>query len=269
VRAYVFDDDHHKSFAIGRSLIGQVLEGSRKNDAAHSTYKEKDSPDLLSLEIYPLHEPVDLLKLEIFFRELRSLYNIILIGNEKIPILSTVELDKCISEDKSIPSEYQLRLSAIDRGSIFVSLSSASRKSLKRLADIFDKGATAKLAAEIAESGKAELDLSISQEVRAETARRVALEQEALSAKSIAETYSSWRREVRSNLKLFNDLISEVSDPVIRQHLIEKKDQALKAIVEQRLMPIVRNIPRQGLAGEEQALDALDTPLALPPARSP
>jgi hypothetical protein len=48
---------------------------------------------------------------------------------------------------------------------------------------MFNKGVTAKLAAEIAESGKAELDLSIAQEVRAETARRVALEQEALSAK--------------------------------------------------------------------------------------
>jgi hypothetical protein len=136
---------------------------------------------------------------------------------------------------------------------------------LQYVSHLFEMGASAKLANELAQAGKTELDLSISQELREETRRKLALEANALSAASIGKTYDTWRKDVRANMKLFNDLIKEISDPQIQKVLLDKKDQAIIGLVEQQLMPIVRNVPRAAFAGEVEALSREPPPIALPP----
>lgn len=262
VHAYVLEDNT-PTFVLGRELVNQLLEAQGLPPGpTHPFYEKKYSSEDLVIEIHPVERKPTLLNLQYFFRALRQLYVVILISTDPMWARSVREVGSYLDSDDLLPPSVRLRISEIDQGSIVIALASASKKSLQYLGNVFQKRTTANLKREIAESGQAELEFAISKEIRPHTARARAREQDALAAKSISKTYDVWRKEARSRVALFNDLIAEVSDPSARKLLVSRKDQALLTIAEQQLMLFVRNLPGSDFPDEPR-------PSASPPPELP
>lgn len=208
------------------------------------TSKQKDDPDALSLELYPIKKPFDVRYLENFLRLQRRLYNILLIASGEIEVEDETQLSSIIDDDKMIPEDLRLKVSWIDSGSIWVSLTSGSERVLQLLSTLFEVSATAELEylkfrTEKQVTGRVE----VSQNTRENTLLSILEEQEKLSEEEIENTYNNWRKSVMKRLEFFEELIAQVDREDIRRQLIERKDKAIFEIVHQQLFPVVKNIP--------------------------
>lgn len=64
-----------------------------------------------------------------------------------------------------------------------------------------------------------------------------------LRAENISKTYETWRNEINARVKFMDQLIGQIQDEAIRAELLRKKDEAIRELAEQQLLPLVRNIP--------------------------
>lgn len=244
LRILVVDGGYHE-ILLGSELINKAFEvGAHNSENVSVSSAWKEDKTALSIELYPVEMPFDIRLLERYLKYQRRLYNIILIAERKLSFQNEWQLENAIENDANIPEGLTLQLSAIDSGSIWTSLKSGAQSSLKRLASVFDTGASAKLAQQMADSMKAEVEAGISADIRDSTASRLMAEQEMLKAENIRKTYDIWRKEATARLKFMDDLIRQVPDDSTKTALLKKKDEAIREIAEQQMLPVVRNVPQ-------------------------
>lgn len=244
VEALVVDEGHH-DLLLGSEILDRIFRVGHTNEPeARVTSVAKDDPTGLALELYPVKSPVELKFFESVLRHQRRLYNIFLVSLGEIPEPSLEVLDDVINSEDTIPERLRLKLSWIDSGSIWITLVSGSEKALKYLASLYEKGASAKLAQQIADANKAETEAEISQATRDSVAQRIKEEEHMLRTENIAKTYEAWRNEIRANLDFTDELISQISNKQLANELKTLKDEAIIEIVKQKILPIVRNVPR-------------------------
>jgi hypothetical protein len=251
VLCYIFDSGP-REFVIGMNFITQSLtvleDGS--DYKSYSVFEEKSNPELLTVELYSIEDETRAIWLQEILHHTRMLFNILLILELNIPI-TLADIDGQSDFEHLIPEGERLRISAVDHGSIVLSFA-AGAKVLGQFAHLFKVATTANIAKQMADLNKAELAGRLSEEIREDIKRKMSLEQSALAAKSIASTYDSWRKEVKGNLKLFDDLIAASGNPEIAARLKARKDAAILAIVDQQLLPVITNLPRAAFPGEMQ-----------------
>ena len=131
-------------------------------------------------------------------------------------------------------------------------MKSGSLKTLKRISSIFDTSASAKLAQQIADSKKAENEAHISQQTRDATAAKIVEEEEMLKYSNIKKSYDVWRREAKARIKFLDEMIDSVESNEMAKELRKRKDEAILALVDQELLPMVQNIPKP-----REALDGI------------
>jgi len=244
IEALIVEHGHHE-LVLGRVALENALNVARnKDEGVRVTSASKDDVTALSMELYPVHPPVELRRFEQMIRGQRQLHNIGLIATGEIQMPTIEELSAIIDNDETIPEPLRLRLTWIDTGSIWLTLKSGSEKTLKYVASMFQKGASAKLAQEVAAARKNETEAGISEATREATIHRILSEQEELKAENISKTFDHWRDETRKRIEFFDEVLKKVSDKKAAAALKAKRDQVLLNLGEQQLMPIVRNVPR-------------------------
>lgn len=270
VSALVVDNGAYE-LLLGHSIFGEIF-----REKAHATAKgaadgttgeaassgdDASENEELKVELYPVEWPFDSRNFEQFLSRGRQLYNIALIalGRIKVSGIGLGSVDSIIGNDEGIPDRLRLKITTIEEGSVVIALKSGCKDALRYLSSAFEKGASAKLAQELAEAKDAEVRATISKETRDATALEMRLEKERLSAQHIHETYQQYRSEARDRLGFFNDLIREVSDPELAGQLRERKDFAILEMADQMMVPIVRHVP-------DSHSVLRSTFLALPPA---
>jgi hypothetical protein len=253
VLCYVFDSGPH-DFIIGTNFLVQTLtmfdDGSGYK--SYSVFDEKNNPELLTVELHCVVDEVRAIWLQEILRNSRKLFNVLVIAELQIRVSASDIVGLNDDLENIIPDNYRLKISSVDHGSIVLSFAAAAMTALGQFAKIFKVATTAKLAKQMADLNKAELDAHITEEIREDIKRKMSLEQGALAAKSLASTYDSWRKEVKGNLKMFDDLIAASMSPDVAARLKVKKDEAILAIVDQQLLPVITNLPRAAFAGEMQ-----------------
>lgn len=265
VRALVVDQGAH-DVLLGSEVFGQIFKERREepkgadpsseppdsgpepsdpDETFRYTSRAKEDSSALSLELYPVETPFPLQQFENLIRNQRVLFNIALIASKAVQIegLSGSEVDQVIENDVGIPSNVALQLSCIESGSIWISLKSGSQSTLKYLGSIFETGASAKLAEQLANAKSAEGAAQISKATRNAVAAQIRAEQEKLRVENIQQTYETWRKELRSRLSFLDELIEQTADKAIVERLKERKNEAILRISEQQMVAIVRNIP--------------------------
>ena len=248
VRALVVDRGTN-DVLLGKSIFREIF---RKQSQAEQPKEEKvsskpasEDPESLSVELYPTNYPFSSKSLENFLAGQRQLYNTTLIALRRInPAgLSKEAIDAIIDDDEGIPDHLRLKISSVEDGSVLVKLTSGCKDALKYMSSVFEKGASAKLAQELAEAENAEVRASISKETRDATALEIRAEKEKLSTQHIHETYRRYREEAQERLTFLDGLIGELSDSELRAQLTKKKDQVILDIADQMMVPVVRHVP--------------------------
>jgi hypothetical protein len=241
IAALVVDRGLH-GILLGSSVLERVFSMGQPNESeVRTTNRWKDDPAALAVELYPLRMPLSMLELESFLSAKRRLFNISLIASGEVRLPAGASVGEAVRLDVGIPPELRLKLSWIDSGSIWLTLTSGSGKALKQLAAVFETGADAKLAHKVSEAPQG---AAISQATRDLTAAQISEEQDRLRIENIAKAYEVWRNEVRSHIGFLDEMIAKLSDRDQVEALWQERDTAIAEIVEQRLLPIVRNIPR-------------------------
>ena len=214
--------------------------GSKGGNSAY-----KDDPEALAIELYPVEYPFPSQHLEKILRSQRVLHNVALIATGKIGVVDLGEdaVDAIIEKDAGIPDHLTLKISSVADGSIWMTLKSGSASSLKYVASFFQKGASAKLAQEVAEAEGAEVRSQISKASRDATAMEIISEKEKLQAENIHSTYEVFRAEARARIDFLDEMIEKVEDPRTADQLRRRKDAAILEITEQQMVPVVRNVP--------------------------
>lgn len=253
----VVDEGLH-DILLGAELIKNCFElGAPGKEATSVVSPWQEDSESLSLEIFSVSSPFDQVKFERYLVAFRQLYNILLIASGEIDIASVRDVNDLVDDDQEIPKELRLKISWVDSGSIWMGLKSGSMKTLRMMSNIFDASASAKLAQQVADSKKAEDEAYISRETRDATARKITEEQEMHNISNIKKSYDVWRREAKARVKFLDEMIDSVENEEIAGKLRKKKDEAILALVEQELIPMVQNIPKPR--------EALDGVLLLPP----
>src|SRR5216684_1914649 len=238
VECLVVDAGYHE-LLLGSLAIEQAFSLGR--DEARVASPWKDDAEALSLQYYPVEPWVDVRAIENMFNAQRRLYNVLLFAQRVVATPSAGELTDAVRFDIGIPQDLRLKLTWIESGSIWATFKSSSLKTLKYLAGMFETGATAKLAQQMADAQKAETESDISQATRDATVARMLEEQERLRYDNIASTYSTWRREVTERLAFADELLAQLTDTDAAAELRRQKDEAIVAVVSQNLLPLVRN----------------------------
>jgi hypothetical protein len=248
VQAVVVDEGFH-DILLGSKVLDQVFtiggntdRDQRTSGEAHVSTARKDDPTGLALELFPVRAPIELRKFERLLKYQRRLYNILLVARGEVT-LTVDALDRAIEDDAGIPEHLCLQLAWVDSGSIWVTLKSGSMLALRQLAEIFQTGASAKLAHDL-DSGGAEPPSGVDQTTRDRIAREIDKERQSLQADNLAATYEQWRNEVRLRLSFYDELLGHLEDPEIVRELKRLKSEAIIQIANQELLPVVRNIPR-------------------------
>jgi hypothetical protein len=239
-------------FTIGRSTDRD----QRSSGEAHVNTARKDDPAGLALELFPVHVPLDLRKFEELLKYQRWLYNILLVATGEVSVPADT-ISSTIVDDTDIPKSLRLQLAWIDSGSIWITLKSGSISALRKLADIFETGASAKLAHDLDAHGS-HPNSGVDRTTRDSTAAEIERERERLQADNLGESYQEWRNEVRRRLSFYDELLEHIEDPDVLRELKAKKSQAIIQIANQELLPVVRNLPRPS--------NPPDTRFLLPPA---
>ncbi len=262
--ALVVDHGVHEVL-IGSSIFGEIFKASFHGE--DSTQEQKRSaetsgsdPDELRIELFPTEYPFNSKHLEDFLARQRQLYNTSLIAIKQINPsgLSQAAIDAIVDLDEGIPEHLRLKVASVEQGSIKIALRSGCKTALRYLSSVFEKGASAKLAQELAEAKDAEIKASISQEIRDATALEARLEKEKLSSQHIHETYQQHRAEARERISFLDELLEKLDDSTMREQLRAKKNEAILEMAEQMMVPVVRQVP-----GARSTLRS--TRLALPP----
>lgn len=270
ILALVVDEGIH-DLVLGSNVFGQIFKASQASKYLDSTEEsvrftsfEKEDPNALSFELYPVDTPFPIKRLERSLQHQRTLYNIGLIASKEVQVegLSAELIDRVIDDDEGIPENLVLQLSFIDRGSIWVSLKSGSQATLKYLGSLFNTGASAKLSEQLAESKKAEIEVSISEATRNAVANQVISENEKLSAENIRATYETWRDELRSQLSFLDELIEHANDDAVKEQLQRRKNEAILQMADQQMVPVVRNVPGSYLSYDGDDVPKLPEPKA-------
>jgi hypothetical protein len=252
----VITDDGDCDILFGSEILNQFFtmgDVKRETSSAKITGVVKDDPTALSIEFYPVQMPVDLKNFEAVLKYQRILYNIFLITSGEIPLPSIVHTLDTIEDDYLIPENLRLKLSWVDSGSIWLTLKGALT-SLKYLSKFYVKGATATLAQKIAQADQLENESKITKATRDAVISQKIAEQEALKTENIKKKYESWRDETRSNISFADDLIAQITDKELLEKLREQKDIAISQLIQQQILPIVRNYPRELNSTESQFL---------------
>jgi multidrug efflux pump subunit AcrA (membrane-fusion protein) len=172
--------------------------------------------------------------------------------------LSASEVQEVIEDDSGVPDNLALQVSCIESGSIWMSMKSGSQSALKYLGSLFETGASARLAEQLANAQTAEANAQISEATRNDVAAQIRAEQEKLRVENIQQTYEVWRSELRSQLSFLDELIEHASDEAVVSKVKDLKNQAILQMADQQMVPIVRNVPGSFVSND---LDVL----ALPP----
>lgn len=244
VNALVVEDGYH-DLLLGSAIVKKAFSVGKhgeENISVRTSWKEDVTA--LAIALHPLSVPFDTRHLEQFFRQQRRLYNILLIAEHGLSFSSQDALEKAIDDDVGIPDNLVLQLSAVDSGSIWISLKSGAQSTLKRLAGLFEMSAGAKLAHQVAEAKKAEIEVGISAEVRDATASKLIAEADMVRAENIRKTHEIWRKETKARIAFTNDLLAQVEDVEARATLVRKRDSAIQELLEQQMLPMVKNLPR-------------------------
>ena len=244
IEALIVEHGYHDLLLGSVALENALNVGRNKDEGVRVTSASKDDVTALSMELYPVQPPLELRRFEQMIRGQRQLHNVGLIATGELKMPSLEKLSAIIDDDETIPESLRLRLTWIDTGSIWLTLKSGSEKTLKYVASMFQKGASAKLAQEVADAKKNETEAKISDATREATINRILSEQEELKAENISKTYDHWRNETRKRIEFFDEVLKKVSDKSAAEALKAKRDQALITLAEQQLMPIVRNVPQ-------------------------
>jgi hypothetical protein len=244
IRALVVDSGQY-DLLLGSSIFGEIFRANtRKSDGGPSSKAASSSEDLV-IELYPVTHPFNVKNFESVLKNQRKLYNIALIALKKIdPSGLPIEaVEVVIAEDEGIPDHLILKITSIKSGSIWTSFSSGSRSALKYLASLFERGASAKLAQELAEADNSQVKAQVSKATRDSVAVQIRSENDRLSAENIHMTYEAFRKECRARLSFLDDLINKLEDPTLITQLRKSKEQAILEMAEQQMVPIVRNVP--------------------------
>lgn len=244
IEALVVDGGQY-DLLLGSSVFREIFRAKeRVVDEDTSSHEAMNSEDLV-IELYPVAQPFDAKNFESVLRNQRRLYNIALIALRKIDAsgLSAEALESVIADDEGIPKHLVLKVASIKSGSIWVSFSSGGRSALRYLASLFERGASAKLAQELAEVDNSQVKAQVSKARRDSVALQIRSENDRLSAESIHMTYEAFRAECRARLDFLDDLINRLDDPALISHLKKSKGRAILEMAEQQMVPIVRNVP--------------------------
>jgi hypothetical protein len=225
-------DNGRLDIILGETVLGDAFRLGRSGnpeESSRSSSEAKEDAGTLSIELYPVAYPFRSTHLERILKNQRILYNIALIALDKVNAgnLPPEHLDSVICDESGIPDSLRLKISLISEGSVWVSLTSGCQSALTYLANFFQKGATAKLEQEVADSKKSEIDVEISRKTRDAVAFEIISEKEKLRAENIHQTYESVRRELRAQVSFWDDLIMQASDPTLIEELKKRKDKAI------------------------------------------
>jgi hypothetical protein len=244
LKVLVVDNGEH-DLLLGRDAFDHVFDVAQPGQSeVRVSSPWKDDSEALALELYPIGGPVDLRRFGQFLESLRRLHNLGLIAGGAVS--STLQnIDTLLVDDEGVPSTLRLKLTWIDSGSIWITLKSGSKAALTYVARFFETGATARLAQEVAASQDADNQAQINQAVRDETIQRIKSEQERLRMENLVATHQAWRNDALRQLEWIDDLLKRVEDNELRLALKRRRDDTIRAMVEQPLMPIVRNVPHE------------------------
>lgn len=250
VVALVVDGGTH-DILLGSNIFTEIFRAKGRNestppgDGVRYSDERKDDPSALSIELYPVSTPFPAKQLEDTLRNQRIIYNTGLIASNEVQTdrLSEKEIDEIIENDAGIPSRLVLQISCVDSGSIWVSLKSGSQAALKRLGSLFETGASAKLAEQLAEAKKAEVAAAISAATRDAVAAQIISEQEKLAAENIRATYATWRKDFLEQISFIDELIARQPNKSVAKQLKQRRDEAILKMADQQMVPIVRNVP--------------------------
>jgi hypothetical protein len=255
-------DEGDYDMLIGSDVLGQIFDFGN-HGAVHDgsptevrvSSARKDDPTSLSVELFPVQLLIEIKQFEYILRYIRQLYNVLFIvsNDHSFPVRS---LDGAVFADELIAPGARLQLAWIDSGSIWLTLK-GSLKVLRSLASLFRFAADAKLEQQLAEAEDAKEKFAIDRATREATIREIIADKEKLANDHREATYSQWLEHTLKNINIFNDLIAQVSDPAKAERLKILKDDAITHIVEQQLLPVVRNYPLP--------FDPNETQLKLPP----
>ena len=270
ISALVVDQGVHEVL-LGRAIFQQIFSeredrhtgeeaSTEPEEPFRYSSKTKDDPSALSVEIYPVETPFAMHRFEKTIRSQRVIYNVALVASGEVQVdgLSASEVQEVIEDDSGVPDNLALQVSCIESGSIWMSMKSGSQSALKYLGSLFETGASARLAEQLANAQTAEANAQISEATRNDVAAQIRAEQEKLRVENIQQTYEVWSSELRSQLSFLDELIEHASDEAVVSKVKDLKNQAILQMADQQMVPIVRNVPGSFVSND---LDVL----ALPP----
>lgn len=244
LRVLVVDDGAH-DVLLGSDIFDHAFSVARPGHSEVRLSSDwKDDPEALAVELYPVRPPLELQSFIRFLDSQRVLHNIALVASGAV---SVGQADAALSfdDDSWIDPDLRLKLTWIDSGSIWVTLKSGSKAALGYVGRFFEKGASARLAQEVAAAQDATNQADINRAVRDATIDRMKAEQDRLRAENLAATHDVWRQEALHQVDWLDELVSRVEDENVRAALKQRRDAAIRQMVDQPVVPIVRNLPRE------------------------
>ena len=109
IKALVVDDGDN-DILLGSELIMRAFElGEREAADVSVASAWKEDSTALSIELYPIEMPFDVLKIERYLRSQRRLYNILLIVDKGLSFSDRWQLENAIENDANLSSDYTLK----------------------------------------------------------------------------------------------------------------------------------------------------------------
>ena len=241
--AHVADSGSY-DLVLGTEILKYAFRVGSDAKGVETTSDVKDDPEALAIELYPVGSPFDLADLDTFLHHLRLMNAVAcssIIADVEVPLEDARRLN---AFERDLPDRYHLKVTWVDHGSIWLTIKSSSAAALKYVARFFNRGAQAKLAQEVSAAQEAETRAQILDATRDETIGRVKAEEEALTAENIAKTHEAWRQNVLRELQFQDEVIGHVTNSQTREALLRARDESLRALLERRIFPMVRNLPR-------------------------
>ena len=262
LRVFVVDDKGFYDLLLGSDVIELIFDQNKKSGNSCSNFiSNTEGNDALIIEYFPTDYPYPVSNLEKIIKNERIIYNVVLIALKRISVegLTSKDIESLIENDKGIPDELKLKIDSVEEGSVLVSFSSGCKKTLKYIGKLFKLGASARLACELAEKEKLQIDVDILKSTRDAVAKSIVTEKENLAADNIHKTYELFRKEQIAKVDFLNELINATEDESVKEILKSKKDKAILEIAEQNMVSITRHMP-ESLQIIDQGVQALPSP---------
>ncbi|HZS48402.1 MAG TPA: hypothetical protein VFC63_25250 [Blastocatellia bacterium] len=246
--------------------IGQELPDP---DVPHITVEpsRKRADETLGIRLIPETETVNALELERFLNGIRSIHNIAAIAKlslhqhddwprqnvDNSPLDRKVKaVEQTIDCDRSLSNETRLSITWIESGSIWLSLFSSVKTGLSWLSQMIPKSIDARIQSSISNASTAEEQAAILKMTRKDIIDARIWEERRKSASNFRKAREEWHKTIMSEIDFKKKLAQEITDPVVREAVARKLNEALAELTQTSFLPIVEHLPN--ITADEQDL---------------